>query len=207
MPKIEFPTTGLILIPGFMSPAWMMRPLHRALRDRFATTVLFDYPRVFSNLSKTVGQLRDRIDAGPVDRWVLVTHSFGDWVARAALACRDHSESPKVIKAVSIAPVIDAVPMARRVRPLLGRFSQEIRIMSDRQAVQSDYPPNVQRIVLWTRWEWLMKAPPSDLHELKTINATHNSVLFQPAGIAAVRGAIQELCGTSTAVQGIAATV
>ena len=128
MPGVSTPTrfsdnvsmTRLILIPGFMSPAWMLYPMQLHLRSDFDHVVRWDYPRIFSDLEVVTDSLARLLDDSE-DQISIVAHSFGDWITRAALRKTNHRLFGRL---VSVCPVTTAVPIVRRTRVISRTIDQ-----------------------------------------------------------------------------------
>ena len=174
----------VILVPGFTSPRWVLFPLYRYLRNRHEHVDLWDHPRVFSELDVTVnalaGKLRTESQAGR--RIGLVSHSFGDWVARSALA---EAGDVRISKLISITPVATRVPLARWIHWFSGRLIPEIRIMADEEKAGEHLvvSPAIEHIIFWARWDLIVRRPrpwpnPKTRHRL--LRGTHVSLAFQP---------------------------
>jgi len=178
------PLDEVLLVPGFMSQRWSLWLMFCYLKSRFPSATAWDYPQVFTDIETTIDRLAELIDSKTSDGRTLglVTHSFGDWVARAALA---KAGNRGVRKVVSIAPVVTAVPVARMLHKLTGARVPELRIMADEQQASAapHLDPFIDHLVLWAKWEWLVVRPddwPNEysLHETKA--GTHVSLVFQP---------------------------
>lgn len=71
---------------------------------------------------------------GPIG---MVTHSFGDWIARAAL---QQLPPGRVDQMVSLAPVMTTSPAARLTKPLLGRWLPAFAAMGDAEHARRGIP-------------------------------------------------------------------
>lgn len=173
----------VVLVPGFMSPSWLLWPLHRHLCSRFPEVVLWDHPHIFSEPYAVAEEFRSwlRTQLGRGNQVALVTHSFGDWVARWAI----QSDDVVIEKLLSICPVVDTVPAAR----LFAAFSQnlipEVRVMSDGETASAclELPSDVDHLVIWARWDfWIRRREllPHIETDQRIVNGFHNSVVIQP---------------------------
>ncbi len=176
----------IILVPGFLSPRWMLRPLYGHLKDQFAEfaeVVLWDHPHILSEPFAVADELQswlERETGG--DNVALVTHSFGDWVARKAI----QSSAVEVDKLLSICPVIRAVPTARMFAALTRDLVPEVRVMADGKSAASylELPQVRDHLVIWARWDfWIRRRDrwPRTETRQRTVNGFHNSVIFQPS--------------------------
>lgn len=178
------PTT-IYLIPGFMSPAWMMYPLAVYLESinspGFEKIVRWDYPRVFSDPHDTIVKLADELDSYPDRSVAIVAHSFGDWIARSAL---NRTRKRSVSKMVSTCPVVSAVPVAKLAQKMTGDWIPEFSIMASDERTKVDVPLHlqIQQSNIWARGEMLVRRTDERDSRIRErfVWASHNSVLFQP---------------------------
>jgi pimeloyl-ACP methyl ester carboxylesterase len=128
--------------------------------------------------------MADRISGDPcVDGPIgLVTHSFGDWVARAAVA---EQPNHRVRTLVSLAPVIRAGFLARVAHALTGDLIPEIAVVMDakRASANLDCDPRIRRMVVWSRFDESVRSV--DLDQFTNIvtwhvTATHLTIALQP---------------------------
>tara|TARA_R110002049_G_scaffold4601_5_gene32348 strand:- start:490274 stop:490804 length:531 start_codon:yes stop_codon:yes gene_type:complete len=170
-----------------MSPAWMMIPLQRYLRTDFDRIIRWDYPRVFSDLDVVTQSLARTIDETD-DHVSIVAHSFGDWIVRSALAHTDHRDFHRL---VSVCPVTTAVPLARRMAPIVGRLASELNVMASVDRAELSIPDHlvIDRSVIWAKLETLVRQQITSTRPIREreVWATHNSVLFQPNGWRCIR--------------------
>ena len=184
----------IYLIPGFMSPAWMMFPLQRYLGRRFRDVKRWDYPRVFSDLDATVDSLAVRLDRHTDGSVGIVAHSFGDWMVRSAL-CRVAGRS--VSSLLSVCPVVTSVAAAKLATRVTGKLIPELKVMSNSEHSEIHIPRhlNVRRSFIWARGEMLIdrgdEIPPDARQQ--TVLASHNSVLFQPNAWKLIRDELEIL--------------
>ena len=172
----------VVLVPGFLSPAWMFVPLERSLRRAGLDAVRWDAPKVFVDPAASVAALRDDLtrDGSPI---AVVSHSFGDWLARRAIAGRDCGPIERLI---SIAPVTTRLPLTPLVRQARLDRVPELRVMTDSQAAEVPIAAADcrSRLVLWPTVELIVARalPPGDTvpTEERRIVGTHNSLPWQP---------------------------
>jgi len=175
----------VLLIPGLFSMRWSLWLMCRRLRTVLPSVAIWDWPKVFADLQETVGQLADLLnEKSHKGRTLgLVTHSFGDWIARQAIAGAD---KPRIARVVSIAPVVTYVPIADRLNLLTQNTIPELQVMSNAQRAGELLPldPTIEHLVIWAKWEWFVTRPsdwPSEETVHEAIRGTHMSVVFQPA--------------------------
>lgn len=184
----------IYLIPGFMSPAWMLYPLQRYLQATFDDVNRWDYPRVFADVNHTVQTLADKLDRHVDGSVTLVAHSFGDWIVRAAL---HQMSSASVAALVSVCPVLSAVTAARLATKLTGDMIPELQIMSDPMQAGITVPNHmpIQRSIIWAKAEVFVdrgENRPAAVRQ-RTVFASHNSVLLQPNVWKVIRDELQAL--------------
>ena len=183
-------------MPGFFSPRWMLRPMRRGLsdrliqsadrgeaRERFDRVSIWDNAVVFKPPTQSVIRLCDHLTRsdGPV---ALVTHSFGDWIARQSIDQLVRRGDWMPVRAVvSLAPVWVDAPAARLAAKLGGRFLPEIAVMSDPEAAARavTLPPTIERLVVWATFEpWVRPIAPRGVEaEVRFVAGTHNSIVLQ----------------------------
>jgi hypothetical protein len=139
---------------------------------------------VFRSLDDSVNRLAEAIsgDANSDGAIGIVTHSFGDWVARAAIAkCTQH----RVRAMVSLAPVMRAGFLPSLLYLLTGNLIPEIKvIMNDETASANlDCDGRMRRLVIWSRFDESLRSVPLD-HlpnvEVQHVCGTHLSMAWQP---------------------------
>ncbi|WP_442506718.1 esterase/lipase family protein [Novipirellula sp. SH528] len=180
----EVPIDTAILVPGFMSPAWMMWPLAHSLTNEVDSVVRWDYPRVFTDIEATIRSLASEIQSrrSHSQHLAIVTHSFGDWIARSALQRIEHHPPTRV---VSICPVTTRIVVASFMSQLTRRVLPELSVMSNQSLAEVPLPsaPSITHRVIWASGELLVPRYIPDPHpSLKetTVLGMHNSVLWQP---------------------------
>jgi hypothetical protein len=174
----------LILVPGLLEPRLALLPLKYALAKRVDHVECWRDRLAFRSLDESVNRLSDAI-AGETERLGaigIVTHSFGDWVARAAIA---KSRRHRVTAMVSLAPAMRAGFLPSVLSGLTGRRIPEIKVIMDRNSASAnlDCDDRVRRLVVWARMDESLRSIPLD-HvanlEVRRVWATHCSIVFQP---------------------------
>ncbi|QDT03078.1 Alpha/beta hydrolase family protein [Rubripirellula lacrimiformis] len=167
----------VVLVPGFMSPAWMMWPMAKYLQGSFHRVVRWDYPRIFVDLEVSVTSLADQLSALDSPQIAIVTHSFGDWLTRSAL---QRIQSPRQIRLISLCPVTTNVPIVTLTSPLSQYITPELRIMSQAASAEVSLPNSldIRRTVIHAKGDLLVRQQVAD--DQRFVVASHNSVLFQP---------------------------
>ncbi|MCM2373660.1 esterase/lipase family protein [Aporhodopirellula aestuarii] len=191
-PRHPQPAT-LLLVPGFMSPAWMMYPIYRYLHRDFAQVIRWDYPHVFHDTSSVIDSLAEQMDRSntPIS---IVAHSFGDWITRSALHRTTHKNFGRL---VSVCPVTSSVPILRATHGLASNLTEEFAVMSSDQRAGVSIPDHlsISRSIVWATGDAFVDDESNDPHVIRErrVWATHNSVLFQPNAWQVIR---QELLQT-----------
>ena len=197
-PKTSMNHANVLLVPGFMSPAWMLWPLKKFLQraddDRNQSRVeSWDYPRVLSDLDVTVAELAEMLESYRGSRVVLVAHSFGDWIARSAI---NRVSGPMPTALISVCPVVTSVPTAEWLSGVTGDRVPEIAIIADRERSEMPIAANnsILRSFVWAKGEFVVRRPNSSSlaansraqFRQREVMATHNSILFPPNGWSAI---------------------
>ncbi len=173
----------VVLVTGLIEPRAAFWPLRHKIKRHDVPVEYFRDRIVFRNLEKSVRRLAELLsDDGGASPIGVVTHSFGDWVARRAIAAAaDH----RVEALVSIAPVMRAGFLPKMTRLVSGKLIPEIATITDprRAAADADCDDRVRRLVVWGKFDECLK--PVDLSaisnlESRSVPATHMSVVMQP---------------------------
>lgn len=184
-------TKRLVLVPGFMSPAWVMIPMQRFLKRYFDHVIRWDYPRVFSNLD-TVTRSLSQLLASSNTPTSIVAHSFGDWITRSALA---QTRRRNFEHLASVCPVTTAVPVVAWTRPFSAKLASEFAVMADENRASLSIPDHIRihRTIIWATAEFIVrkKMPLDSRVKQRHVGATHNSILFQPNGWRAIGDALE----------------
>ena len=110
----------IILVPGLFEPRSVFWPLKWMLNRRCEHVEVFRDRRAIRDVDESVRRLAGMLAESSEDRSVaLVTHSFGDWVARQAVA---RTAQPHVDALVSIAPVMRAGLFAKGLHVVSGNL-------------------------------------------------------------------------------------
>lgn len=169
----------VLLVPGLFSPRWHMSGLLGRLQRSGFRARVWDDASVFRNLDSSIERLHRDISAHEPGIGV-VTHSFGDWLFRQAVA----GSACSVTSLVSLVPVMRASTVAKLLAPL-GRIAPEIAVMAreDRSARALGTPPEIRRLVVWARFDpWVRRTALDAFENTRSVVVTgsHNSILWQP---------------------------
>tara|TARA_R110002049_G_scaffold182485_2_gene350372 strand:+ start:113435 stop:113971 length:537 start_codon:yes stop_codon:yes gene_type:complete len=160
-----------------------MLPLRSCLSTKCNEVEIWRDRLAFRKLDSSVDRLATRIAGDPGDDQAIgiVTHSFGDWVARAALA---KQKTHRVGALVSIAPVMRAGFLPTLAYLLTGNLIPEIAVILDRNQASAniDCDPNLRRMVVWSKFDESLRRV--DLAKYKNIQtrdvaATHLTIVLQ----------------------------
>jgi len=175
----------ILLVPGFCEPRWLLWPIQRALSDCADCVEIWHDDRIRRKLERSIAKLQESLAtwSSKQQRVAIVTHSFGDWITRQALArSQDHS----VHALASIAPIIAASPIARVLQCLGGNWVSEVPVMANRERASefATVSPAVRRLVIWGVADpWVRPYPFAEAvnQKVEHVCATHLSVVLQPA--------------------------
>ena len=182
-PAVQYPIEKVVLIPGFCEPRFLLWPLQHSLRRHCDDVKLWRDRMVFRNLDRSVARLKTLLkeprSGGSI---ALVTHSFGDWVARRAIA---ESQSHPVSALVSIAPVFRAGLVPTLLHQTTCNLIPEVAVMGDpvRASCNSHLDQHVRRLVIWATVDAYVRPVDFDVAPLPTVHrltGTHMSVAMQP---------------------------
>lgn len=170
----------VILVPGLFESGLAMIPMRRVLRRHFDKVEIFSDRIAFRDLQHSVDRLRSEIDRQePV---VLVTHSFGDWVARQAIL---NTPNHNVVAMVSLAPAMKPGWLLKILRVITANQIPEIAALMDpaKACLGKSFPFPPNHLVLWAAFDDTVK--PVDLpmqtgSEVRKVFGTHISLIFQP---------------------------
>ncbi|MBT8144039.1 MAG: hypothetical protein KJO55_05015 [Gammaproteobacteria bacterium] len=170
---------AVVLVPGLFSPRWLLWPLKRSLNRAGFAAHTWDEARIFAPAEQSVELLRQHLLAG-ADRSIdVVTHSFGDWLFRQAMA----EPCPAVRRVVALAPVMRSSPVAAAANALgLGRLIPEVAVMAseNRAGERPGLPTATRRLVVWARFDPWIRRPALDDSQT-VVTGTHNSIVLMPA--------------------------
>ncbi|WP_345322421.1 hypothetical protein [Novipirellula rosea] len=173
----------VLLIPGFCEPAAFLWPLKLSLQQNCDDVQLWNDRMIFRNLEKSVARLTSELQAQRSSGSIaLVTHSFGDWVARRAIAA---SRSHHVSALVSIAPVMQAGIVPDLLHLATGNLIPEIAVMGDpvRANCDASVDASVRRLVIWASMDLYVRPVEIDEHPNASIHhliGSHLTVAMQP---------------------------
>jgi hypothetical protein len=195
----------LILVPGLLETGFGFIPLKRSLQKHDVHVEQWRDRIVFRSLESSVDRLAEAIsgDASSDGAIGIVTHSFGDWVARAAIAkCKRH----RVRALVSLAPVMRAGFLPSVLYLLTGNLIPEIKVIMDKGTASAnlDCDHQMRRLVIWSRFdESLRRVPLDDLPnvEVQQIYGTHLSMVWQPNVIYRVNEFLFRNVSTSSQIE------
>lgn len=173
----------VILVPGFFSPAWMMRPLRRLLLRRHVRAEIWDDAAFSESADANAKRLASELTARrePVR---LVAHSYGALLVALALS-RTATDGVRqlILTAPTVSPVrgVRWVPhVVQQLVPALGTLTRP-RETADLLAQLSQSLPI---LLLWSRYDAFVNSRVlADCSSIRQIHvrATHNSLLFQPS--------------------------
>lgn len=169
----------VILVPGFLSPRWLILPLAHHLERTCFEVIAWDHLTLFddpqSNVDFLSSKLQQEKEKGTSVS--IVAHSFGDWIARQALASAADSS---VDQWISIAPVKREVKIAQLIHRFTRDHLSEISIMSNRErAAQEPIPEgDIHHETILATWDWFLTRATEKCNY--KVTGTHNSILFTP---------------------------
>lgn len=183
---MERPIGRVIVVPGLLEPCAALFPLKRLLRKHCPRVDCFRDRLAFRDLDRSVDRLSemlcDDVPGEPGDSIALVTHSFGDWVARNAIG---RTPQHRVHTLISITPALRPGPLLHLLRFASGNLLPEVRVIMDapRAAANIDCNAVPRRIVIWAKADACVR--PIDLAGIREIEiqhflATHLTVILQP---------------------------
>lgn len=172
-----------LLIPGLFEPRAALWPLQQRLQTHGVPVDIWRDRLAYRDLDESVRRLSQAIAVGSEkDRLGIVTHSFGDWVIRQAIA---NTPDHRVDTLVSIAPVMEAGFLAKAYHTVFGDDMPEIQVVIDPEqaAANINCDPRVRRTVIWAKAdESIREVDLSDLPNasIHRVAATHVTVILQP---------------------------
>lgn len=171
----------VILIPGLLEPRAAFWPLKRRLRQRCERVEYFHDRYIFRNVQHSIERLAEKIGGANANQSIaIVTHSFGDWVARQAIA---QTSTHGVAALVSVAPVMRGGLMPLGLRMVSGNLIPEIKIITNPEsaAANLELDSRVRRLVIWAKADASVRCVPLDgIATAEHVPATHLSVILQP---------------------------
>ena len=174
----------LILVPGLLEPSFAFLPLRRCVKNDVASVECWRDRIIFRSLQSSVDRLADAIagDADSGESVGIVTHSFGDWVARAAIAKSRHH---RVVALASLAPVMRAGFLPTLLYGVSGNMIPEIEIIMNREKASANLncDERLRRLVVWSRFDESLRSI-SLAHvqnvQVQRVCASHISIVWQP---------------------------
>ncbi|GAA5505801.1 hypothetical protein [Novipirellula caenicola] len=173
----------VLLIPGFCEPPLFLWPLKLALQRHCDDVQLWPDRLIFRDLEESVARLQRTLQEHQSGGAIaLVTHSFGDWVARRAITA---SRSHQVSSLVSIAPVMQAGLVPDLLHHATGDVIPEVAVMGDpvRANCDADVDASVRRLVIWASMDLYVRPVEIDEHPNATVHhliGSHLTVAMQP---------------------------
>lgn len=184
LPSSETAVKEIILVPGLFEPRFALWPLRSSLRTHCDQVECWRDRIAFRKLEASVNRMADRIAGDPVVDGAIgiVTHSFGDWIARAAIAKQPNH---RIRVLVSLAPVMRAGFLPSLLYALTGNLVPEIAVIMDATGASAnlDCDPRIRRLVVWSKFdESLRSVELSQFDNIQTrrVFATHFSIAWQP---------------------------
>ena len=178
---MDQPIQRVILIPGLLEPPLALWPMKRALQKHCGHVECFSDRWIFRRIQRSIDRLVDEISGDDHEQSIaIVTHSFGDWVARQAIA---QSSAHNVVALVSVAPVMRAGLVAWGLRLASANLIPEVKIITDpkRAAENLDLDQQVRRLVIWAKIDECIRSVPLEhIPDVERYMATHLSVILQP---------------------------
>lgn len=187
------PINRILLIPGLLEPRSAFWPLKLRLQ-RFPLEVEIWRDRyIFRDTEASIERLAQRIsDPSSSTRYGLITHSFGDWVARQAIM---RTPAHRVDALVSLAPVMRCGIIPGAIHLVSGDLVPEIAIIANPELASKSLRcgskfdearslaiPQLRRMIVWAAIDLGVRR--IDLSHLTDVvvhqvPATHLSVVLQ----------------------------
>jgi pimeloyl-ACP methyl ester carboxylesterase len=179
----------IILVPGLLEPRVTLWPLKRRLQRRCERVECFPDRIAFRNLDRSIDRLAGMLSEGDQEDSVgIVTHSFGDWVARQAIA---RAPEHRVTALVSVAPAMRPGLFIYALYLVSRNLIPEVAVIMDPSKAEAnvDCDDQVRRLVIWAKADECVRS--IDLHhvqgiEVERVLATHLSVVLQPSVLAKI---------------------
>lgn len=178
------PLSRILILGGFCEPLWLLAPVRSALSGCADSVEVWRDVVVHRELDRSIGRLRDALAQQPSDGGgtAVLSHSFGDWVVRQALA--DFADPP-ISALVSVAPLMGVSPIGLLLRTLgCGRIA-EVPVMTNAACAArgTRLDPRIRRLVIWAHldlWVRPVTLLPADNLSVQHYWATHLSIILQP---------------------------
>lgn len=177
------PIRRIILVPGLFEPCLAMWPLKLALQKRCERVQCFRDRLAFRNLDRSINRLSEMLREDDQEGSIgIVTHSFGDWVTRQAIA---RTPEHRVAALVSVAPAIRAGLFLYGLRLVSANLIPEVATIMDAAKASANIhcDDRIRRLVVWAKADECIRSV--DLEHIRGIQvervlATHLSVIIQP---------------------------
>lgn len=186
----------ILLVPGLLEPGWAFAPLRSSLvADHYRVDIWRDR-WAFRNLPASVQRIgRDISGDGEHRDLAVVTHSFGDWVVRQAIA---QTPGHRIAALVSLAPVMRAGLLLQLMYAITWKLCPEVAVINDahRAAANIDCDGQLRRLLIWARFDESLRRidlPATDRTRVEIVTGTHMSLIIQPSVIRRVRDFLQEV--------------
>ena len=173
----------IILVPGLLEPRIALWPLKRTLQKRCEQVECFRDRIAFRKLDASIDRLADMLCEGDQEDSIgIVTHSFGDWVARQAIA---RTPEHRVTALVSVAPAMRAGLFIYALHLVSRNLIPEVAVIMDaaKASANVDCDDHVRRLVIWAKADECIQSVDLD-HipgiQVQRVLATHLSVILQP---------------------------
>jgi len=183
-----------ICLPGLLEPHFAFARLKHALADQADSIEIFPDRIVGRDLTDSVDRLAEmiRVDqTGEVMRSpiVLITHSFGDWVARQAIARQPRH---RVTALISIAPAMQPGWVLHAFDVMTAWMIPEMRVIMDpaRSTASLEADAVVARLILWAKADIIVRPIACEAmraFEIKNLPGTHLSIVMQTNTIDAIK--------------------
>ena len=174
----------VILIPGLFEPRFALAGLRYSLAKHCGQVEYWRDRLAFRSVETSISRLGEVIAGDPFQSGsiALVTHSFGDWIARASIA---RASNHRVGALVSLAPVMRAGFLPGLLYGMTGNLVPEIEVIMDQAKASADLDcdDRIRRLVIWSRFDESVRRVPLDhIHnlEVQRVIATHFSIAWQP---------------------------
>lgn len=180
----RLPIRRVLLVPGLFEPRWLLLPMKLALGRQDRTVEIWRDHLACRSLEQSVDRLRIAImQQQDTDGSIgIVTHSFGDWVVRQAVAgLPQHS----IEAIVSVTPVVTASSFGKLLHRLVGDRVSEASVMADSSFAAQNIAMDVsiRRLVIWAAFDLFVKRidlPSTENLDVHRCLATHLSTVVQP---------------------------
>ncbi len=174
----------IYVVPGFGEASALLMPLRKSLTTTARSVEIWKDRVVCRNVTASVSRLRLQLleDQKAGNTVAVVTHSFGDWVVRQAIA---GLQDPPIEALVSIAPLLTTSPIGMMLRWTTGNLFSEVAVMANeaQASLNVAIDDRIRRLLLWAKldlWVQTARVPISSRCEIRQIFGTHMSIVLQP---------------------------